>query len=83
MVYCMILSAVCIALGLLCLLRPALVWKWTEQWKSYRADEPSELYRFGIRFGGRTVPRFRRCPSVSAAAFEMSAVRRGIPGCVQ
>lgn len=43
MVYCMILSAVCIALGLLCLLRPALVWKWTEQWKSYRADEPSEL----------------------------------------
>ena len=35
MVYCMILSAVCIALGLLCLLRPALVWKWTEQWKSY------------------------------------------------
>ena len=52
MVYCMILSAVCIALGLLCLLRPALVWKWTEQWKSYRADEPSELYRFGIRFGG-------------------------------
>ena len=44
MVYCMILSAVCIALGLL--------WKWTEQWKSYRADEPSELYRFGIRFGG-------------------------------
>ena len=40
MVYCMILSAVCIALGLLCL------------WKSYRADEPSELYRFGIRFGG-------------------------------
>ena len=38
MVYCMILSAVCIALGLLCLLRPALVWKWTEQWKSYRAD---------------------------------------------
>lgn len=52
MVYCMILSAVCIALGLLCLLRPALVWKWTEQWKSYRADEPSELYRFGVRFGG-------------------------------
>ena len=43
MVYCMILSAVCIALGLLCLLRPALVWKWTE---------PSELYRFGVRFGG-------------------------------
>ena len=39
-------------LGLLCLLRPALVWKWTEQWKSYRADEPSELYRFGVRFGG-------------------------------
>ena len=29
MVYCMILSAVCIALGLLCLLRPALVLKWT------------------------------------------------------
>lgn len=62
MVYCMILSAVCIALGLLCLLRPALVWKWTEQWKSYRADEPSELYRFGVRFGAH-------CSSFSALFF--------------
>ena len=52
MVYCMILSAVCIALVLLCVLRPAVASTWSEQWKSYRADEPSELYRFGVRFGG-------------------------------
>ena len=52
MVYCMILSAVCIALGLLCLLRPALVWNCTGQWEPLPAGQPSELYRFGIRFGG-------------------------------
>ena len=83
MVYCMILSAVCIALGLLCLLRPALVWKWTEQWKSYRADEPSELYRFGVRFGGALFLVFGVVLPLLPLLFEMSAVRREIPGCVQ
>ena len=52
MVYCIILSVVCLALGLLCALRPALVWKWCERWKSCRADEPSETYVFGVRLGG-------------------------------
>ncbi|MFR7831620.1 MAG: DUF6199 family natural product biosynthesis protein [Blautia wexlerae] len=25
-------------------LKPGLIWKLTEEWKSYRADEPSEFY---------------------------------------
>lgn len=83
MVYCMILSAVCIALGLLCLLRPALVWKWTEQWKSYRADEPSELYRFGVRFGGALFLVFGVVLPLLPLLLKLSAVRREIPGCVQ
>ena len=27
-------------------------WRLTEQWKSYRADEPSGLYRISTKFGG-------------------------------
>lgn len=27
-----------------CFLRPDFVWKLTGEWKSYRADEPSEFY---------------------------------------
>ena len=32
------------ALGMFIFLKPDLVWKLTEEWKSYRADEPSEFY---------------------------------------
>ena len=32
------------ALGMFIFLRPGLIWKLTEEWKSYRADEPSEFY---------------------------------------
>ena len=32
--------------------RPDLVWKLTERWKSYRADEPSDLYRVSTKVGG-------------------------------
>ena len=32
------------ALGMFIFLKPGLIWKLTEEWKSYRADEPSELY---------------------------------------
>ena len=32
------------ALGLFLFWKPDLVWKLTEEWKSYCADEPSEFY---------------------------------------
>ncbi len=32
------------ALGMFIFLKPGLIWKLTEEWKSYRADEPSEFY---------------------------------------
>ena len=32
------------ALGMFIFLKPDLVWKLAEEWKSYRADEPSECY---------------------------------------
>lgn len=32
------------ALGMFIFLKPDLVWKLREEWKSSRADEPSELY---------------------------------------
>lgn len=40
------------ALGMFIFLKPGLVWKLTEEWKSYRADEPSELYLKGTKIGG-------------------------------
>ena len=39
-------------LGVFLFVRPDLVWKLTEQWKSYRADEPSDLYVKSTKFGG-------------------------------
>ena len=41
-----------LALGAFLFFRPDLVWKLTEQWKSYRADEPSELYVLSTKVGG-------------------------------
>ena len=40
------------ALGMFIFLKPDLVWKLTEEWKSYRADEPSEFYLKVARIGG-------------------------------
>lgn len=40
------------ALGMFIFWRPDLVWKLTEEWKSYRADEPSEFYLKVTRIGG-------------------------------
>ena len=31
------------ALGMFIFLKPGLIWKLTEEWKSYRADEPSKI----------------------------------------
>lgn len=39
-------------LGIFIFLKPGLVWSLTEQWKSYRADEPSDLYLKSTKFGG-------------------------------
>lgn len=40
------------ALGMFVFLKPDLVWKLTEEWKSYRADEPSEFYLKVTKIGG-------------------------------
>lgn len=39
-------------LGLFLFIKPDLVWMLTERWKSYAADEPSDLYRKGTQLGG-------------------------------
>ena len=41
-----------LALGIFIFLNPHLVWKLTEEWKSYRADEPSDLYLKSTKIGG-------------------------------
>ena len=40
------------ALGMFIFLKPDLVWKLTEEWKSYRADELSEFYLKVAKIGG-------------------------------
>ena len=40
------------ALGAFVFLKPGLVWELTEKWKSYRADEPSDIYLTSTKFGG-------------------------------
>lgn len=59
-----------LALGAFLFFRPDLVWKLTEQWKSYRADEPSELYVISTKVGGVA---FALC---GAAAFLLPFVLR-------
>ena len=39
-------------IGIFLFLKPDVYWKLTEKWKSYRADEPSELYLKSTKFGG-------------------------------
>ena len=38
--------------GMFIFLKPGLIWKLTEEWKSYRADEPSEFYLKATKIGG-------------------------------
>ena len=48
-----ILAGLCfMAWGALMFLKPQLIWTLTEKWKSYRADEPSDLYCVSTKFGG-------------------------------
>ena len=46
------------ALGMFLFLKPDLIWKLTEEWKSYRADEPSEFYLKTTKIGGITFALF-------------------------
>lgn len=43
---------VLIGIGAFLFLKPDLMWKLTEQWKSYRADGPSDFYLKSTKFGG-------------------------------
>ena len=48
--YLIAAAVVFLFIGLFLFLRPDLFWKLTEQWKSYSADEPSDLYRIRTLF---------------------------------
>lgn len=52
MMECILFGIFIIALGAFIFLKPALIWKYTEQWKSYRADEPSDFYLKTTKLGG-------------------------------
>lgn len=52
MIWTVFAGVLLMGLGALYVFRPDLVWKYTERWKSYRADEPSGFYLFETRFGG-------------------------------
>lgn len=41
-----------LAAGWLMFFRPGLVWKWTEKWKTNRAEEMSEDYRISSKVSG-------------------------------
>lgn len=41
-----------LTLGVFIFLKPELLWRLTERWKSYNADEPSDMYIIGARVGG-------------------------------
>lgn len=43
---------VLIGIGAFLFLKPDLMWKLTELWKSYRADGPSDFYLKSTKFGG-------------------------------
>ncbi|ALS29961.1 hypothetical protein IJ21_45980 [Paenibacillus sp. 32O-W] len=45
------ISLLLIILGLFMFIRPSIVWKISESWKSYNASEPSGLYVASTRIG--------------------------------
>lgn len=51
-VWTWILGVVLIAGGLFLAINPRLFWRLAERWKSYYADEPSDLYINWSRIGG-------------------------------
>ena len=52
MLWCICGGIIFFALGIFIFLKPDLIWKITEQWKSYSADEPSDWYIKSTKFGG-------------------------------
>ncbi|NBH82595.1 hypothetical protein D7X88_06400 [bacterium C-53] len=52
MLWCICGGIIFFALGIFIFLKPDLIWKITEEWKSYSADEPSDLYIKSTKFGG-------------------------------
>ena len=56
--YLIAAAVVFLFIGLFLFLRPDLFWKLTEQWKSYSADEPSDLYRTSTKVGGALFAAF-------------------------
>ena len=52
MLWCICGGIIFFALGIFIFLKPDLIWKITEEWKSYSADEPSDWYIKSTKFGG-------------------------------
>ena len=52
MLWCICGGIIFFALGIFIFLKPDLIWKITEEWKSYSADELSELYIKSTKFRG-------------------------------
>ena len=52
MLWCICGGIIFIVLCVFIFLKPDLIWKITEQWKSYSADEPSDSYIKSTKFGG-------------------------------
>ena len=52
MLWSILASVIIGVLGAFVFLKPELVWELTEKWKSYRADEPSDLYLKSVKIGG-------------------------------
>lgn len=52
MIVTIIAGVIFAVIGIFIFLKPDVIWNLTEKWKSYRADEPSELYLKSTKFGG-------------------------------
>ena len=58
MLWCICGGIIFFVLGIFIFLKPDLIWKITEQWKSYRADEPSDWYIISTKIGGALFTAF-------------------------
>lgn len=48
----LVIGSVLFITGLIMIIKPKIFWQITEQWKSYDAEEPSDLYIKSAVFGG-------------------------------
>lgn len=51
LIFGLLLIAAVTAYNVACAVKPEIQWKLFERWKSYRADEPSDLYLLMTRVG--------------------------------